>query len=187
MIFFRLIFNMLNNKTLFDVFGNHLTVEQPDNPVAELGIPLGVGNHHDCSAVFVQSGEQVHHLLTMRRVEVSGRFVGQDELRIGHHCPSHCHPLLLTSGELHREVLFAMNNLHLIEGSLHLFAAFAGFISKINEWKFHIFKHIQLIYQVEILKNKANIVFSQRSPLPLGVLLDLLTQKKVFALGRVIQ
>ena len=69
---------------VFKPFLFYLTsVEEAYGAGGLLGLSLVVRYHHDGASVFaVQLVEELHHLGTHLRVEVTGRFVGQDDVRI---------------------------------------------------------------------------------------------------------
>ena len=85
-----------------------MPIQQVDEAAAVLGVLRGVGYYDDSGAVFMQTGQDLHDLITMDRVKVSRRLVGQDELWFGHHCPGYRHPLLLAAGELLGEMALAV-------------------------------------------------------------------------------
>ena len=58
------------------------SIEQIDDPVGETGIVLGVSHHDDRGPFPVQFGEQLHHFGSVLRVQVTGRLIGEDDLRI---------------------------------------------------------------------------------------------------------
>src|SRR5688500_223057 len=69
-----------------------------------LGAFGGVGDHDDGRSFAVDALEEVHDLACHDRVEVAGRLIGEDELRIAGQDAGDGHTLLLTAGELRREV-----------------------------------------------------------------------------------
>ena len=58
------------------------------------------GHLDDGGAVAVEFPEQLHDLVTLRRVEVARRLIGENQLGVGDHRPGHRHQLLLSAGEL---------------------------------------------------------------------------------------
>ena len=46
-----------------NIFRYYLSVKHSDNPVAVSRIVLGVRHHDDCRALFIQIGEELHHLI----------------------------------------------------------------------------------------------------------------------------
>src|ERR1700730_14337520 len=57
---------------------------------------------------FVQTLQQIERLLRVARIEVTGGFVGDDDARVGDDGAGDGHALLLTAGELPREVKLAV-------------------------------------------------------------------------------
>jgi hypothetical protein len=56
-------------------------------------------------ALIVQPGEQLEHLDRRVRVEVAGRLIADDQLRITRERACNRHPLLLTTRQLRREMV----------------------------------------------------------------------------------
>src|SRR6201992_4544608 len=82
-----------------DVLCYGLTVQHADDAMAVAGVVFGVGNHDDGRALFVEIGEQGHHLITIRGVEVTGRFIREDELGVIDHGAGYGYALLLHTRE----------------------------------------------------------------------------------------
>ena len=76
---------------------------------------------------FVQTApqlfQQVQNLLGAFGVEIAGRLIGHDQLRIGHDRAGDAHALLLATGKLTRPVPTAVLEANQIEGDFHLLAA----------------------------------------------------------------
>ena len=63
----------------------------------------------------VQLLEQLHDFLALARMEIAGRFVGQDQFRIGNDRARDADELLLTAGELARIKILLRHHLEAIE------------------------------------------------------------------------
>ncbi len=86
------------------VYGRHDTsVEQVDHPVGEARIVFGVCHHNNGGSFFVQFGQELHHFCSVLGVQVTGRLIGKDDLRIRNDSACNGHTLLLSSGKLLRE------------------------------------------------------------------------------------
>ena len=77
----------------------YLTVEEVDRALGAGSVLLGVGYHHDGGSLGIQFLQQVHDLLAVLGVEVTGRLIGEDQLRTGHYGAGDGDALLLTAGE----------------------------------------------------------------------------------------
>src|SRR5918999_1406827 len=77
-------------------------VEQVDGAVGMALVPRIVGDHADRGAAAVQLAEQLHHGLTVHRVEVTRRLVSEQDKWIAGHGARDGDTLLLTAGELRR-------------------------------------------------------------------------------------
>jgi hypothetical protein len=99
-----------------DGFGHH---DLPLGPERDVGF---VGHHDDGAAFIIQPPQQRHDLGAGRRVEVTGRFVGEDDLGVVHHGAGDGNTLLLTPRELERAVVQSLTQPH---ANGHLFALLA--------------------------------------------------------------
>src|ERR1041384_422896 len=79
---------------------HHPAVLQLHDAVAVLRILFRVGHLHDRRPLAIQGAEELHDLACLRRVQVAGRLVGQNELRLGPDAASNPDELLLPAGEL---------------------------------------------------------------------------------------
>lgn len=103
----------------------YATIEEIDGAMGNLRVMLVVGNHDDCSSILVEFSEQAHYFQTVLRVEVTRRLIGKNQLRIEDHGTGNGHSLLLTAGELMREVLGSMSYRHAFHSFLNsLFALY---------------------------------------------------------------
>ena len=164
-----------------------LTVEQVDDAVGVASVALRVGHHDDGGAFLVEVGEQVHHLATVLRVEVTCRFVGEDELGVGDDGAGDGHPLLLTARQLLREVVFAMSDVHAGHDGLHTLLALGSRDVHVAQRQFDVLIHIQLINEVETLKHEANVALAELGAVLFLEVADLMAEEFVTALGGVVQ
>ena len=74
-----------------------LAVKEVYNPLGHCCIFLGVGNHNDGGSLLVELGKQVHYLLAVLGIQVSGRLVRQNQLGIGDNGAGNGHSLLLAT------------------------------------------------------------------------------------------
>src|SRR5512147_774106 len=81
-------------------------VEEPDDTLCHLREMLIVSHHHDRgSFVLVKRFQDVHDVVPHLAVEVSGRLVGEQELRFADDGPSYRNALLLAAGKLSWKVM----------------------------------------------------------------------------------
>src|SRR5512136_756009 len=93
-------------------------------PLAVLGISFGMSNYDDCGALFVQSGEKAHNLLSIAGVEVPRRLIGKNQLGIPDNGPGNGNSLLLSTRELLGKVVLAVRDLQLLHYFQHSFLSF---------------------------------------------------------------
>ena len=73
------------------------SIKEMNNPRGLFGLCPIVGNHHDRTAIIlVQLMQDLHHLGAHLGIEVTGRLVGQNNLRIADDCPGNSHTLALS-------------------------------------------------------------------------------------------
>ena len=117
--------------------------------------------YHDNGGSFlIQFRQQVHYFRTILGVQITGRLIGKDNLRISHYRTGNGHTLLLTAGKLLREVFGTVADIHPFQDVFYHAAAFGRFDTKIGQRKFYILEDIQFVYQVKTLKHKAQFAFA---------------------------
>ena len=167
--------------------GHYLPVEQVDDTVGKAGIVLRVRHHDDGSTLLVQLLQQVHHFLAVLRIEVTGRFVGQNQFRVGHYGTGNGHTLLLTAGELLREVLGTVADGHALHRLFDALLAFAGRHAHVEQRQFDVLIHVQLVNQVEALEYEADDTLAQAGALGFGIFRHFRAVQVIFSLRGVVQ
>jgi acyl-CoA thioesterase-1 len=114
-------------------------------------------HHHDRRAITMELLEQAHHRLTVRRVEVSRRLVGEQEQWRAGDSPRHGHALLLTAGELRRIVLHPMQHPDAVQCLLDAAPALIGRHVAVGERQLDVLVHGEIADQIERLKDEANL------------------------------
>ena len=148
-------------------WGHQHSVEHIDHVLGVAGIALRVGHHQHGGALLVQLGEQLHHLQSVLRVEVTRRLVGKNQLRVHHHSTGDGHALLLSAGELLGEVVGAMRDGHAAQHLLHALLPLFLRYTEIGQRQLHVFLHVQLVNQVEALEHKAYLTLAHSRALAL--------------------
>ncbi len=111
------------------------------------------------------SRKQIHHLLAILRIEVSGRLIRQQDRRITRQRPRHRNALLLTAGELRWIVLDAMRHADPLQRFMHFLLALRRSHAAIRQRQLHILIHIQIADQIESLEDEANLAIADARPL----------------------
>src|SRR5262245_6394771 len=75
-------------------------------------------------ADFVETAKNVHHFEREVRVEIAGRFIGDEDRRLAHDRSRDTDTLLLARRQLERYAAFAAEETHLIERGAHTLADF---------------------------------------------------------------
>src|SRR6266581_8670248 len=94
-------------------------VLQLNNAVAKRGVSLRMGHLNNRCSRFVEPLEQLHDFFSLRRMEVAGRLVSKNELRVQDHGTRHSDTLLLSAGKLAREKVFLADDLEAVERIAH--------------------------------------------------------------------
>ena len=94
-----------------------------DGAVGVAGVTRIVRHHADGCAAAMQFAQQIHNLLAILRVEVSGGLIGQQDGRITRQRAGHRNALLLTARELRRIVLDAMGHADALQRLMHFLLA----------------------------------------------------------------
>ena len=124
-----------------------------------------MSHHQDGAALLVQLGEQVQDDALVGRVQVAGRFVGQNDLGIVHQGPRDGHALLLAARKLRWQVARAVGKSHAIERA----AGFAFVRHAVEVLRqHHVFERGQVRDQVELLEYEAHGVGAKAGQLGAG-------------------
>ncbi len=98
-----------------DVFCKNSAVEHVHDTARMTGMTLIVCDHDDRRAVGIELIQEIEHLFTVCRIEISGRLISQYEFWICDDSTSHRNALLLPARQLLRPVIGAMRNLDSLE------------------------------------------------------------------------
>src|ERR1043166_1082014 len=93
----------------------HPTVTQLNDAVAVAGVFLRVRDLNDGRALGVQLLKKLHDLFALARVQVAGRFVGENQFRTGDDRARYAHKLLLTAGQLARIQILLRDDLETVQ------------------------------------------------------------------------
>jgi ABC-type dipeptide/oligopeptide/nickel transport system ATPase subunit len=85
-------------------------IEEVHAAVRVSGVSLIVSHHTDRRTLVVKLAKQVHYSFAVRRVEITGRLVGQQYQRIASHRARNSNTLLLAARELAGKVLASMSH-----------------------------------------------------------------------------
>src|SRR5438046_6281348 len=91
------------------------SVSQLDDAIAVGCVHIRVRHLDDGGALLVQGLEHLHNFFPLIGVQIAGRLVGQDQLRVCNHRPSNADELLLSTRELARIEIFLSDHVKFIE------------------------------------------------------------------------
>ena len=66
----------------YDIFRENPAIQHVDHPAGVIRVTLVVSHHDDCGAVAIQLVKQVQNFFAVCRIEIAGRLVGKDQLRV---------------------------------------------------------------------------------------------------------
>ena len=131
------------------------------------GVRERMRHHHDSSPLLIEFRPQLHDLLAHRGVAISGRLIGQAQLRTRHRRTGNRHALLLFSRKLLRPVLGPMRGLHILQGGVHARLAVPWRqVFVVKQGLLNVLEHGQIIDLVEALKDEPDAVLAQLRKLP---------------------
>src|SRR6185295_18747120 len=116
----------------------------------------------------VESREYVQNLFTGTRVEVSGWFVGQNQIRIGNDRARDRDTLFLTTRELLRLVMHAVTQADEIERGFNVLATLCFRQFRQQQWQFDILESSQHRHEVESLKDVTDVSVAPNGELALS-------------------
>src|SRR6266508_1920299 len=139
-----------------------------DHPaVEEVHAAVGVGrvarivcHHADRRALPVQFAQQIHHGLTVLRIEIAGGLVRKQNRRLPRDGAGDSHALLLTARELRGQVLRAVRHAHTLEGGVGALTTLRGFHAAVNQRKLHVLEHSEIANQVEALEDEPDLAIA---------------------------
>src|SRR5882672_12326113 len=115
---------------------------------------------NDGCAFVVKLLEHLHDFLTLARMEIARRFIGENDSRLGNDRPRDPDQLLLAAGQLTREQILLADYLKTIQrvtdDALTIFLINIA----IGKWQFQIFRYGLIVEQVITLKDEPDIAIS---------------------------
>ena len=148
---------------------NLSSVEEPYRPLRLFGLFLVVRDHDDGAAVLlVQAVEQLHHLGTHLRVEVTRRLVGKDDVRVADDGTCDGDALALPAGKLRREMAHTVRQADLLQDRLRHASTLLGAGLAVKERQLDIVQDVQRVNQVERLENEAQTMVAEVGQLAIG-------------------
>ena len=123
----------------------------------------------------------------MLRVKVTGRLVRKDQLGSCHHGTRDRHPLLLSSGELLREVLRPVADVHAFEYLCDFLFPLRCADVEVAQRKFDILIDIEFVDEVEALEHESDVSLAELRAVLLLEFRHLVAEEFVTAAGRVVE
>ncbi|MBA7568093.1 hypothetical protein ES708_09814 [subsurface metagenome] len=113
-------------------------VQNMDRPVGMLGNDGFMSDQDNGIALPVEFIQQAHDLLPGNRVQVAGRFIGQNNGRVVHHGPGNGHPLALAAAQFAGPMGGPVRQAHPLQDFLGLLDPLTAVNTGVNQGEFHI-------------------------------------------------
>ena len=143
-----------------------------------------VRDHADRRAARVQFLQQIHDGFAVARIEVAGRFVGQEDGRFAGERARDRDALLLTAGELARQMFGAMPHADALERFVDESFAFARAHAAIGQRQLDVFVNGQVADEIEALENEADFAIANAGTFRKGEVRDLAALQRVAPVRR---
>ena len=135
------------------VFADH-TISQPHNTVCHILDRIVVRDHNDrISRFLINRLNQLQNFLRSVVIKCTRRLIAQQDIRIFHDRTADCRSLLLTAGELIRQLPLMLINTQGMQKLVHIKRTVTQICAYL-----HIFPHRQIRDQVVHLKNIAQML-----------------------------
>src|SRR4029079_1159600 len=121
-----------------------------------------VGNENNCVSALIQIFEKRHNLIASFRIEISGRFIGQDDGWIVYQSPRDGDALALTAGKLVRLMIQTITESDLPQHVRRTLPALFRIDAGVNERKLDIAQAVGARKKIESLKNKTDLAIPNR-------------------------
>jgi hypothetical protein len=121
-----------------------LTIKQVHGAIRVLREPLIMSDHANRGATLMQFAQQLHHRFAIPRIEIASRLIGKQNRRPAGKRARDGDTLLLTTGELTREMFASMRHAYPLKSFRHQRFAVAGAHAAIGERQFHILKNAKV-------------------------------------------
>jgi hypothetical protein len=118
--------------------------------------PVVCGDQHG-HAVGVEALQQVHDLVGELRIEISGRFVGEQDRGTVYHGARDTHTLPLAGGEFDGMAFLLGKQSHLIEGRAHATPGLQMTHAAYHQRQRHVVEHGALGEQLMVLEDHADL------------------------------
>ena len=152
-----------------------------------IGMALIMCNHDYGSSITVQLAQEFEYFFAIRCIEVTGRFVSENQLGIGDNCSCHGDTLLLTARQLLRSVIGTMRNTDAFQDRLNPFLPLACRYLLIQQRQHDVFSNSQFINKIKALKYETDIVFANFGQLRFRIAGDIFASEFVAATVRRIE
>src|SRR5262249_47599286 len=166
-----------------------------DEPIAHAHDAAGPGgdvvfvrHHDDCLAALIEARQKIHNLVAGARVEVAGRLIGQDHVRVIDQSAGDGDALLLATRKLHRPVVQPVAQAHQA-CQLHTPGArfFVQMAALIEQRHLDILDHRVLRQQIVGLKNETQVAAANFGKLVVVHFGDVLVAEEILTARRTIE
>ena len=140
-----------------------------------------MGDLHDGRPLGVELREQLHDLAALAGVQVAGRLVGQNQLRLGDQGARHPDELLLAPRQLARVEVFLAHDLEPVEGVGHEALPFGPGHVAVRQRHVEVLGDGEVVEQVVALEDEPDVGAAERLPVLGPQAVDGLAEEVVLA------
>ena len=150
-------------KTLyFNQLTHLMPIEHSDGPTRLSGLQFVVSDHDDGTSVLrIEPMKDTHYFRPHFGIEVTGRFVGEDNLGIAYNGAGNGHALALTSGELLGIMAQPMRHFHALEDFVRRLSPFTFAHAAIEERQHGVVQHVERIDEMKTLKYESQLFIAE--------------------------
>lgn len=139
-----------------------MPVKHSDGPTRLPGLQFVVSDHDDGTSVLcIEPMKDTHYFRPHFGIEVTGRFVGENNLGIAYNGAGNGHALALTSGELLGIMAQPMRHFHALEDFVCRLPPFAFAHAAIEERQHGVVQHIERIDEMKTLKYESQLFIAE--------------------------
>src|SRR5213083_2874247 len=132
-------------------------IENVEHAVPKPRVELRMGHLDDRGPFPIQFLEKLHDLSALFGMQVPGGLIGQQQTRTSNNRPSHSYQLLETAREPAGINVLASDHADAIQHVGHQRLAFRLSDVPIGKRNFEILRHCEIVEQMELLENKADV------------------------------
>jgi|GEM_PF-5899945 len=143
-------------------------------------------HHNDGASLLVKSLQNVHDFSRCSGIEISRRFIGENDHRVSDKRSCNGNPLLLTTRKLVRGMVFTLLQANLAQLHQGFLATISRFTA-VDMGEAYIVEEVHPFEKMKLLKYKSGCRIAQGRKFVISQIIDACAQKSVFTAVRLVQ